>query len=515
MIYDKNPPYPHYDHLPYAREPWKSIVMPRSYRPRPSWNLRQIITVKFTRRIFKITEVAGVTWGTRDPTLAPDSTSLRESLFEWVKPLREEWRTGIVNGSVPFKRVGCYVWRKSLDIDLELGSGITLVGIFMHGGGYCHMSAHETSKTSKIPRNLIKRGILHEIYSVEYRLLQHAPFPAVVQDAAAVYAHVVEQYQSKDKQCKIVLIGDSSGGNLVLSLARWLRDEAHLPVPEGLLLLSPSCDTSHSLPETLSSHIPRPNKDTDYLVDTPEPRALLQRTFLGFTSRRNADEERRLMEIVHSEYISPCSPIVLKRWGHEAKQDSEGEFEERFVRDVFKRLPTDLKRTRAPSALDAAVVLPREGPAAVLTPATSTNELTDILPKAMSASASQESGKTITSPGANPNAYKASSRFATLFAEFPRSLVVCGDAERLVREVRSLILAMNKDGVDLEVCWARDACHDVLIQSEWWWDRQVLEEVWGRIGNWAESFSELGPRVALGTNEQETEGRLVDVDVPL
>ncbi|CAA7266195.1 unnamed protein product [Cyclocybe aegerita] len=535
MIYDKNPPYPHYDHLPYAREPWKSIyvfqrllttlllvpfwvlyytVIPHSYRPRPSWNLRQIINVKFTRRIFKVTEVAGVTWGTRDPALAPDETSLRETRFEWAEPLKEVWRTGIVDGCVPFKRVGCYVWRKSLGMDLESGSGIPLVGIFMHGGGYCHMSAHESSKTSKIPRNLLKRGILHEIYSVEYRLLQHAPFPAVVQDAAVVYAHVIEQYRSKGKKCKIVLIGDSSGGNLVLSLARWLRDEAHLPVPDGLLLLSPSCDTSHSLPETLSSYIPRPNNDSDYLVDTPEPRALLQRTFLGFTSRRNADDDRRLMEIVHSEYVSPCSPIVLKRWGHEAKQDPEGEFEEHFVRDVFKRLPTDLKRTRAPSVLDTAVVLPKEGPTVVLPPAMSTNELTNMLPQAMSASTSQDSSKTVASPGTHPNPYKASSRFATLFAEFPRSLVVCGDAERLVREVRSLIYAMDKDGVELEVCWARDACHDVLIQSEWWWDRQVLEEVWGRIGKWAESFSEHGPpRATSGTDEQETEGRLVDVDV--
>jgi acetyl esterase/lipase len=76
---------------------------------------------------------------------------------------------------------------------------------------------------------------MQQVYSVEYRLLQHAPFPAVVQDAAAVYAHVVQEYGTK---CKVILIGDSSGGNLVLSLARWIRDEAHLPLPHGLLLLS-------------------------------------------------------------------------------------------------------------------------------------------------------------------------------------------------------------------------------------------------------------------------------------
>lgn len=123
--------------------------------------------------------------------------------------------------------------------------------------------------------------ILYE--AVEYRLLQRAPFPAAVQDAAAVYAHVLRAHRGSsgsdpklsgtlgehptdsrsthesgsgsnllkndiaahaylNRSCKIILIGDSAGGNLVLALARWIRDEALLPPPDGLLLLSPSCD---------------------------------------------------------------------------------------------------------------------------------------------------------------------------------------------------------------------------------------------------------------------------------
>lgn len=145
---------------------------------------------------------------------------------------------------------------------------------------------------------------------MEYRLLQHAPFPAAVQDAAAVYAHLARMYtqqgccstasssqgasgsitvngspnpdshSSKNehfanpplslgynesqektkgpfsynaatkKACKIILIGDSAGGNLVLALARWIRDETKLPPPDGLLLLSPSCDPCKFRPRT-------------------------------------------------------------------------------------------------------------------------------------------------------------------------------------------------------------------------------------------------------------------------
>ncbi|KAF9534497.1 Alpha/Beta hydrolase protein [Crepidotus variabilis] len=576
MLYDKNPPYPHYDNLPYGKEPWKALyvfqrlfttlllvpvwvvyysIVPRRYRPRASWNLRQIVNINFTRRIFKVTEVAGVTWGTRDPTKAPEERTLRETRFEWVEPLKEEWRTGILNTqTIPFNRVGCFVWPKVVHpevhkvrtrwgsnphegqleqtIDLEDHSGeVPIIGIFMHGGGYCHMSANESSRTSRIPRGLVERKIMQEVYSVEYRLLQHAPFPAVVIDAAAVYAHVIEQYGIRRSKCKIVLIGDSSGGNLVLSLARWLRDEAHLPAPDGLLLLSPSSDPSQNLPETLSSYIPRPNERSDYLVDNPEPRALLQRTFLGFASQQGTtaqDEEKRLVEVIHSEYVSPCSPIVLKRWGHEAKQDPEGQHEQHFVRNVFKRLPTALRITRAPSALERSVILPQSegegakvdaGPTVVLphnaekqlNPAVQTNEALlsppPIHPMSVTSSTSsaddtlvstspiapvksiQSNGKPVSDATASHN-YRATCGFPTLFAEFPRSLVVCGDAERLVREVRSLISAMEKDGVDLNVVWASDACHDVLILDPFWWDKKVIEDVWNGVDKWAAGFKD-------------------------
>ncbi|KAG2001558.1 endoplasmic reticulum protein [Coprinopsis cinerea AmutBmut pab1-1] len=475
MLYDKNPPYPHYDHLPYAKEPWKSLyvfqrlfttlalvpwwvayysVVPRSFRPRESWNLRQIVNVNFTRRIFKVTEVAGVTWGTRDPTVAPDPSSLKETDFVWVEPLKEEFRTGILREeeTPPYMKVGCYVWpgkdktlRGRMKAKLRPSTSaqkdddrVHLVGVFMHGGGYCHMSAHESSRTSRMPRGFIQRGILDEVYSVEYRLLQVAPFPAVVQDAATVYSHVVEKYTAEGKRFKIFLIGDSSGGNLVLALARWLRDEGKLRVPDGLVLLSPSCDTSHNLPQTLSSYIPRPNQWSDYLVDNPEPRALLQRTFLGFKHQEGPstqEEELRLMRIVHS--------------------NPEGEHSRNFWKYGLPNLPSYMKSTRVPANLDALKKL---------------------------------GGSWVDSD----NPYRKTCQFPGLFASFPKTIIVCGDAERLVREVRSLASAMKKDGVDLTMYWAPDACHDPLMLNEFWWDKKVLDGIWEQIDLWSKEFRESG-----------------------
>lgn len=256
-MYDKTPVYPHQQHLIWAHEPLKSIyvfqrlfttillvplwivyytLLPRSFRPRASWSLTQIIVVKFTKRISKVTEVAGVTWGTRDPTQEPDPISLKETRFAWVPPLPDELRTGIVDDNeVQCLRVGTFIWPKvpssavrmrsvlsggesaaeqpypqkhipddatavasqldtvedgstpasqytlpklheqdthlpevlhiDRDADVEadaVDSPPHMIGIYLHGGGYCHMSAHESSGTSRIPRRLMNVRVMSE-----------------------------------------------------------------------------------------------------------------------------------------------------------------------------------------------------------------------------------------------------------------------------------------------------------------------------------------------------------------
>ncbi|KAJ8482386.1 hypothetical protein ONZ45_g14961 [Pleurotus djamor] len=543
MIYDSTPCYEHHSHLVFAREPFKSLyvfqrllttlllvpvwtlyyaVLPRSYRPRPSWSLKQIIFVNFTRRIYKVTEVAGVTWSTRNPESEPTPDELKETRFEWIDPLPKELRFGVVASEgdrVPFKRVGAFIWPKEpsslrvsrpsssktskkgspqlpsfdfepaenqgkgstvkaqhvgLDRDIESDAAdahastrvTPVVGIFMHGGGYTHMSAHEKARTSRIPRTLIKEQLCTEVYAVEYRLLQFAPFPAVVQDAAAVYAHVVKQHGDA---AKIVLIGDSSGGNLVLALTRWIRDEGKLRMPDGLLLLSPSCDTSHAIPETYSSHIPRPNAHTDYLTDTVEPRAILQATFLGFkyypphheihshsdlSERQKAiEEDRRLREVIHSEYVSAASPRVLQCWGHDVMQHD-------CLIQVVARDSGNAGNEGGEAAQTLAV------------------------PKA--SSLPSESSASLTSLTQTP--YRKKCPFPTLFSSFPRTLVVIGDAERLVNEVRSLVKAMEKDRVDVECHWSKDAVHDLLIIPQGWWDEEVREDAWKVVRRWFGGF---------------------------
>lgn len=84
---------------------------------------------------------------------------------------------------------------------------------------------------------------------------RHLAFPAQLQDALAVYAHLVFDLGFRD----IVLAGDSAGGNLALMLVQYLAGlnvsrsesvnaidktldgDSHV-MPTGLLLFSPWCD---------------------------------------------------------------------------------------------------------------------------------------------------------------------------------------------------------------------------------------------------------------------------------
>ncbi|TNY20870.1 alpha/beta hydrolase fold-domain-containing protein [Rhodotorula diobovata] len=238
-------------------------------RPRPSWSLAETLLVDFTRRVSAITDQAGVQHATRDPTEEPRIDDLKETRFSWVPGVSGELLSGaLVDDQVkPLERVGTFIWERAEDVredyamlnakDQELaaededaaggsafgsrfslagGDKGDLVGIYFHGGGYTHFSAHESAQTSMIPRRLMQYDYFSAIHSVEYRLLPDSPFPAALQDGLSVYAHLVREGVPAHK---IVLIGDSAGGNIVLAVARFLRDTAQLAPPGGLVLLSP------------------------------------------------------------------------------------------------------------------------------------------------------------------------------------------------------------------------------------------------------------------------------------
>lgn len=314
-----------------------------SYHPKPrsSWSLAETLLVDFTRRVSAITDQAGVQHSTRDPTAEPHRDNLKETRFEWVPGVAGEFCCGVLDDQDvrPLKRVGTFIWERpcvddssdsgeergsdSEDLPFEREDGTPidtpdksgcegkgdLVGLYFHGGGYTHFSAHEDSQTSIIPRRLMQTDYFASIHAVEYRLLPDSPFPAALQDAVSVYTKLI---RSGVPSHKIILIGDSAGGNIVLALARWIRDEKKSAPPGGLLLLSPWCDPSHSFPDSSSSFVERPNPE-DYLADDPTARRLLITSLLGSKPH----------SYLSSPYISPASQL--------GTQGSFAEFSPAFI----------------------------------------------------------------------------------------------------------------------------------------------------------------------------------------
>jgi acetyl esterase/lipase len=114
-------------------------------------------------------------------------------------------------------------------------SGVIL---YLHGGGYVFGSP-------RTHRNLVSR-ISHvtglPALSLDYRLPPVATLPAPIEDALGAYRHLLEAGHAPDR---IVVAGDSAGGNLALALALHAAEQ-DLPQPAALILLSPWADLTHS-----------------------------------------------------------------------------------------------------------------------------------------------------------------------------------------------------------------------------------------------------------------------------
>lgn len=110
--------------------------------------------------------------------------------------------------------------------------------LYLHGGGYVFGSP-------RTHRNLVSR-LSHvtglPALTLDYRLPPEATLPAPVEDALATYRELLD---AGHDPARIVVAGDSAGGNLALALALHAA-EAGLPSPAALVLLSPWADLTMS-----------------------------------------------------------------------------------------------------------------------------------------------------------------------------------------------------------------------------------------------------------------------------
>lgn len=204
----------------------------------------------------------------------------------------------------------------------------------LHGGAYWIGTAHEKDVTAAVNTESLRymaeiykarekscptseySGKLLRSFSLDYRLCvpgrpRAGSYPAALLDALSGYLYLVRELGFAPEN--IIVAGDSAGGNLGLSLCRYLRDEGEsiAPQPGALLLMSPWVDVSrsHSGPTgapNLDSTVYL-NRDSDIISSLIDFRNTAVSAFLGDLPAR---------ETYRNPYISPVSlQLPLERGG--------------------------------------------------------------------------------------------------------------------------------------------------------------------------------------------------------
>ncbi|WP_428382190.1 alpha/beta hydrolase [Nevskia ramosa] len=109
---------------------------------------------------------------------------------------------------------------------------------YLHGGAYLGGS----TRTHRGLLAHFAKAAGCEVVAIDYRLAPEHPYPAALEDAVAGYQELLAEGIPAER---IVIAGDSAGGNLALVTTIALRD-AGMALPAGLVLLSPWTDMSSS-----------------------------------------------------------------------------------------------------------------------------------------------------------------------------------------------------------------------------------------------------------------------------
>ncbi|MBC7273042.1 alpha/beta hydrolase [Streptomyces albogriseolus] len=192
------------------------------------------------------------------------SIAMLRSLFdEWHQPTLEPegvtYRSGAVAGVEG-------IWALPVDADASK------VIMYTHGGGF---SVGSAASHRKLAGHLAK-ALNTTAFVVDYRRAPEHPFPAQIEDAAAVYRALLDQgFASRN----VLTAGDSAGGNLAISVVLRLRDDG-VPLPGAVIAFSPWLDMEHT-GDTLVS-----NAATDGLVSR-EILEGMSAMFLGESGKPN------------------------------------------------------------------------------------------------------------------------------------------------------------------------------------------------------------------------------------
>lgn len=110
-----------------------------------------------------------------------------------------------------------------------------------HGGGYIVALCNQY-RTIAVEYSNCAEGA--EVFSVDYRVAPTHQYPAALDDAVKVYKWLLKEGYDNNK---IIIIGDSAGGNLTLATTLYLKDH-NIPLPKAVIAISPWTNAANDFP---------------------------------------------------------------------------------------------------------------------------------------------------------------------------------------------------------------------------------------------------------------------------
>lgn len=169
--------------------------------------------------------------------------------------------------------------------------------LYLHGGGFVVGSV----KTRRMFTSYIANKLGYNVVAPEYRLAPEHPFPAAPQDCFTVYQELLREYAPN----RIILLGESAGGNLVLSVLLQIK-AAGQPMPAAALCIAPCVQFDQNLPSYTQ------NQETEAMVDN-----LSEEVFDTYLRSRESATVRDPLAAPYYGDFTGCPPICL--WASEAE----------------------------------------------------------------------------------------------------------------------------------------------------------------------------------------------------
>ncbi|KAJ5594225.1 uncharacterized protein N7459_000433 [Penicillium hispanicum] len=161
--------------------------------------------------------------------------------FVLIEPADSEVYTGMaVDDEIQPETIGGTWYPKLFTPDTTIPDNQHVV-LHLHGGSFI-LGDGRTASCGFLAKTFLRHTPAHSVFCPQYRLASspEGRFPAQLQDTISAYAYLV--HSLRIPASRIILSGDSSGGNLVLGLLRYILDYDDLtilPVPKCNWVWSP------------------------------------------------------------------------------------------------------------------------------------------------------------------------------------------------------------------------------------------------------------------------------------